>query len=238
MRPNSRHPQINARLPDGYVEYTWPPLTMALSKTTSTRATAVTLVRQHSGLSDPLFLALARKALASADKQLAYELLRARPSALSAATLADVRDFAKGMANWSDVDCFGCFVAGVAWRLRRIGDRDIAKYARSDDRWRRRAALVATVPLNAKSRGATSTVGDANRTLAVCTLLVDDRDDMVVKAMSWALRELAKCDPHAVRAFIDVHEDRLAPRVCREVLTKMATGRKSKSPRNHLQRRS
>jgi 3-methyladenine DNA glycosylase AlkD len=31
-------------------------------------------------------------------------------------------------------------------------------------------------------------------------LLVDDRDDMVVKAMSWALRELAKHDPKAVRA--------------------------------------
>jgi 3-methyladenine DNA glycosylase AlkD len=208
------------------------------SKTTSTRATAVALARQHRGLSDAHFLALARKTLASADKQLAYELLRARPSSLSAATLADVRSFAKGMASWSDVDCFGCFVAGVAWRLSRIGDHDIARYARSRDRWRRRAALVATVPLNAKARGAISTLGDAKRTLAVCTVLVEDRDDMVVKAMSWALRELAKRDSHAVRAFLDVHLHRLAPRVRREVLTKLTTGRKSKSPRRHRKARS
>jgi 3-methyladenine DNA glycosylase AlkD len=28
-------------------------------------------------------------------------------------------------------------------------------------------------------------------TLEVCRALIDDRDDMVVKALSWALRELA-----------------------------------------------
>jgi len=188
---------------------------------------ARTLARQHRSLGDADFLALARNTLARADKQLAYELLRARPSALSAATLADVRHFAKGMADWNDVDCFGCFVAGVAWRVGRISDREVALYARSRDRWRRRAALVATVPLNSKSRGAISPEGDARRTLAVCTLLLDDRDDMVVKAMSWALRELAKRDPPAVRAFLGTHGQRLAARVRREVLTKMTTGRKS-----------
>jgi 3-methyladenine DNA glycosylase AlkD len=199
---------------------------------------ALTLAQQHRGLSDAHFLALARKTLAQADKQLAYELLRVRPGALSAATLADVRHFAKGMTSWSDVDCFGCFVAGVAWRLGRIRDRDVAKYALSRDRWRRRAALVATVPLNSKSRGAISTAGDAKRTLAVCTLLLDDRDDMVVKAMSWALRELAKRDPHAVQAFVGADGHRLAPRVCREVLNKMATGRKSSSPRRRTAAKS
>jgi 3-methyladenine DNA glycosylase AlkD len=199
---------------------------------------AVTLVRQHRDMSDAHFLALARRTLASADKQLAYELLRARPSSLSAATTADVNHFAKGMASWSDVDCFGCFVAGVAWRLKRIGDRDITRYVRSRDRWRRRAALVATVPLNAKSRGAISSQGDAKRTLAVCAALVEDRDDMVVKAMSWALRELGKRNSHAVQTFLKINAHRLAPRVRREVLTKMITGRKSKSPRNHREGRS
>jgi len=33
------------------------------------------------------------------------------------------------------------------------------------------------------------------RTLAIYRLLVDDRTDLVVKALSWALRELAK-NPH------------------------------------------
>ena len=87
--------------------------------------------------------------------------------------------------------------------------------------------LIATVPLNAKSRGATSAIGDTTRTLAVCTRLLDDRDDMVVKAMSWALRELTKRNPEAVRAFLSEHGDRLSARVRREVSNKLAAGRKS-----------
>jgi 3-methyladenine DNA glycosylase AlkD len=61
----------------------------------------------------------------------------------------------------------------------------------------------------------------------VCTGLLDDRDDMVVKAMSWALRELAKRNPRAVRTFLSEHGDRLAARVRREATNKLTTGRKS-----------
>ena len=49
--------------------------------------------------------------------------------------------------------------------------------------------MVCTVCLNRKSLGG---YGDPDRTLAVCRLLVGDRDDMVVKALSWALRELVQ----------------------------------------------
>jgi 3-methyladenine DNA glycosylase AlkD len=190
------------------------------------RTLARTILRAHRTSSDAEVLALALKTLTSGQRYLAYELLRAAPRALAAARVKDIRKFTVGMTTWSDVDCFGCFVAGVAWRTGRISDKEIARFACSKDRWRRRAALVATVPLNAKSRGATSATGDATRTLAVCTRLLDDRDDMVVKAMSWALRELAKCNPRAVRTFRSTHGGRLAARVRREVTNKLSTGRK------------
>jgi 3-methyladenine DNA glycosylase AlkD len=54
-----------------------------------------------------------------------------------------------------------------------------------------------------------------------------DRDEMVVKAMSWALRSLARQDPKAVKAFVAKHGEELAPRVKREVSTKLTTGRKT-----------
>jgi 3-methyladenine DNA glycosylase AlkD len=50
---------------------------------------------------------------------------------------------------------------------------------------------------------------------------------MVVKAMSWALRELSKRDSGAVRQFLIDHRDQLASRVIREVGNKLATGLKS-----------
>jgi 3-methyladenine DNA glycosylase AlkD len=50
---------------------------------------------------------------------------------------------------------------------------------------------------------------------------------MVVKAMSWALRELIAHDEDAVREFIKEHEDVLASRVKREVNNKLRIGLKN-----------
>ena len=63
-------------------------------------------------------------------------------------------------------------------------------------------------------------------------MLVNDPDDMVVKALSWALRELAKRDPQAVQEFLAEHEQVLAARVKREVQNKLKTG--LKNPRGKL----
>ena len=69
--------------------------------------------------------------------------------------------------------------------------------------------------------------GDVERTLEVCQMLVEDRDDMIVKDMSWALRELVVYDPGAVEAFLAEHEEVLAARVKREVTNKLRTGLKN-----------
>ena len=65
------------------------------------------------------------------------------------------------------------------------------------------------------------------KTLMVCEMLVADRDDMVVKALSWALRELSKRDPKAVSKFLREHDGVLAARVVREVNNKLTTGLKN-----------
>ena len=106
----------------------------------------------------------------------------------------------------------------------QIAEEDVHRWARSPDRWWRRTALVATTGLNVKTRGG---LGDAHRTLAVCEMLADDRDDMIVKAMSWALRELVSWEPVAVGRFLSEHEDQLAARIKREVRNKIRTGLKN-----------
>lgn len=83
---------------------------------------------------------------------------------------------------------------------------------------------MSTVALNCKARGGT---GDTKRTLAVCRVVKADRTDLVVKALSWALRELVPRDPDAVRRFLDEHAASLAARVKREVSSKLTTGLKS-----------
>lgn len=153
-----------------------------------------------------------------------YELFAEHPAAMAALDLGILERLGEGMQSWVEVDPFACFLSGVAWREGRITDRDIHRWAADPDRWWRRAALVSTVPLNLRSRGGT---GDVRRTLRVCDLLRADRDDMVVKAMSWALRGLVPHDPGEVREYIDRYPDQLAPRVLREVTSKLETGLKS-----------
>jgi 3-methyladenine DNA glycosylase AlkD len=160
------------------------------------------------------------------DPFLAYELLRAAPRALEAAKRTTIERLGGGMDSWAHVDCFACFASGVAWRLGRIDDGVVLRWTKSKDRWWRRAAVVSTVPLNNRARGATAAAGEAARTLAVCRALVNDRDDMVVKAISWALRELGKRDAGAVRGFLREQGEALAARVRREVVAKLETGRK------------
>lgn len=157
-------------------------------------------------------------------RQAAYEILAGHRAARESLKARDVIRLGRGIDNWASVDGFGCTLAGVAWREGRIGDAEIARWARSRDRWWRRAALVATVPLNAVSKGGSGEVG---RTLALCEMLAEDPDDMVAKALSWALRELIRWDRQAVQDFLKRREAVLARRVTREVRHKLATGRKS-----------
>jgi 3-methyladenine DNA glycosylase AlkD len=154
----------------------------------------------------------------------AYELIEKHPGALRALNRASIRRLSKGLSDWPGVDTFGCCVAGPAWREGQLGTHQVNAWARSPDRWQRRLALVCTVALNVRARGGR---GDTARTLGVCRQLIEDRDDMVVKALSWALRSLVRWDRPAVRRFIRAHDDRLAARVKREVGTKLSTGRKN-----------
>jgi len=152
------------------------------------------------------------------------ELIASRPDAFATLGLTQLEHLGSGISSWDQVDCFACYLSGPAWREGHIDDQAIEQWAKSKDRWWRRTALVSTVPLNVKARGGR---GDARRTLRICSLLIGDRDEMIVKALSWALRALVARDPDAVRRFISKNEARLAALVRREVQYKLATGRKS-----------
>jgi 3-methyladenine DNA glycosylase AlkD len=143
---------------------------------------------------------------------------------VTALSRASVRALGRDLTNWGTVDAFACYISGPAWREGRLANDEIHAWLRSHDRWRRRAAVVSTIALNVRARGGK---GDPARTLDVCGRVVDDRDDMIVKALSWALRALVERDRNAVARFLDEHDDRLAARVKREVRHKLATGRKN-----------
>lgn len=154
----------------------------------------------------------------------AYELILFHPEALASLDTTALDQLQCNLSDWAGVDTYSSYLLGPAWRERQVPDSYIIQFTKSKDRWLRRAALVATVPLNNKTRGGS---GDTKRTLLICEMLVNDRDDMVVKALSWALRELVKRDAKAVEHFLQIHKTSLAPHVVREVRNKLSTGLKS-----------
>ena len=153
-----------------------------------------------------------------------YELIAGHRAAFAILGEAELEELGWGINSWWSVDAFARTLAGPAWRTGQVSDALIRRWAGSADRWWRRAALVSTVALNVRSHGGR---GDVPRTVAVCRLLVADHDDMVAKAMSWALRELVVYDPAAVRGFLREHDGVLAALVRREVNNKLRTGLKN-----------
>lgn len=152
----------------------------------------------------------------------AYELLTRHKAAFVQLTEHDLLSLGKGIDSWSSVDCFGLYLSGPMLAQGQVSYKTIAGWARSPDFWWRRAALVSTVALSRRSHR-----DDIVSVKRICALLVDDREDMVVKALSWALRELGKKSPDEARAFLAEHKQALAARVLREVNNKLSTGLKT-----------
>jgi 3-methyladenine DNA glycosylase AlkD len=155
---------------------------------------------------------------------IAYEFIYDHPDAFQSLDRKSLEALGRGINSWSSVDSFSRTLSGPAWREGLISGDTIRDWAQSADRWWRRAALVSTVALNVISHGGR---GDVNNTLAICGMLIEDHDDMVVKALSWALRELIVHDPIEVDKFICAHDDVLAARIIREVRNKLETGLKN-----------
>ncbi len=155
---------------------------------------------------------------------MAFELLWKNKAALRLVGRKEIEELGANIDNWATVDTLSVLVSGWVWREGGISDDDVLRWLQSENRWWRRLAVVSTITLNLKSRGGT---GDTKRTLMVCEKVVDERDEMIVKALSWALRVLTTQDRDTVEAFIKKYDERLASRVKREVYRKLTTGKKN-----------
>ena len=161
---------------------------------------------------------------------IAYELILGHRTAFERLGPTELEELGQGINSWWTMDAFARTLSGPAWLRGQVSDQLIIKWAGSNNSWWRRAALVSTVALNVRSQGGQ---GDVVRTLRICRALAGDQEDMVAKALSWALRELVVHDAGAVKLFLDEHDKILAARVKREVSNKLRTGLKNPVGRSH-----
>lgn len=116
-------------------------------------------------------------------------------------------------AWWDSVDLIAAHVYGSLCRRTPALRKHVEDYARHEDIWLRRVAL-----LHQLGHGADT---DRPRLDRILTANLGHPDFFIRKAMGWALRQLARTDPDWVRAWLSAHADTVSSLTRREALKRL-----------------
>lgn len=119
----------------------------------------------------------------------------------------------KRMNNWDLVDAAAPYILGK--HLKARSRSVLHTLAKSDDLWERRIAIVATLALIRS--------GDTAETFRIADKLLEDRHDLIHKAVGWALRESGKVSPDALLAFLQQHYERIPRTALRYAIERFPT---------------
>ncbi len=98
--------------------------------------------------------------------------------------------------NWDLVDSSAEHIAG-AWLAEIDNKEPLYNLAASDSCWERRISIISTFYFIKHK--------DFSDSLKISRMLLDDREDLVQKAVGWMLREIGKRDIDIEREFIKKH---------------------------------
>ncbi|MCI3929169.1 DNA alkylation repair protein [Streptomyces sp. AN091965] len=140
----------------------------------------------------------------------AVDYLRRHVKRCSSGFLPVARHLVTTVPWWDTVDLLAAHVVGGLVAADRELAADMDAWSADDDLWAVRTALLHQ--LRHKERT------DSDRLFAYCARQAGHPDFFVRKAIGWSLREYAKTDPDAVRAFVERHRAALSPLSVREAL--------------------
>ncbi len=142
-------------------------------------------------------------------KYVAVGLARRRRKLIGAASLALYERLVREGAWWDLVDEIAIHLVGVAG-LAEPGAVGAAMDAwiADQDMWIRRTAIL----FQNRHRSRT----DEERLFRYCRACAHEKEFFIRKAIGWALRDYAKTNPVAVRAFVEEHRKRLSGLSIRE----------------------
>lgn len=103
--------------------------------------------------------------------------------------------------NWDLVDGSAPYILGPYLLLSGESRALLRRLATSKNLWERRIAVISTFAfIRAK---------EFDDCFELCELLMNDKEDLMHKAMGWMLREIGKRDQAAEQAFLDKHASTL-----------------------------
>jgi len=121
----------------------------------------------------------------------------------------------KWINNWDLVDTSTPQIVGDY--LYNFGDvRVLDKLAQSNLLWDRRIAVLATFPF-LKNR-------DFKPSLRIAKALLNDKHDLIHKAIGWMLREVGKKDLNVLKEFLNKHASQMPRTALRYAIEKLPRG--------------
>lgn len=113
--------------------------------------------------------------------------------------------------NWDIVDSSAPNILGAYLASR--DQRVLYRLAKSRNLWQRRMAVLATLYFIRQN--------DYRCTLKIARLLLDDREDLIHKAVGWMLREIGKRAPDVERDFLHRYAARMPRTMLRYAIEKL-----------------
>ena len=128
----------------------------------------------------------------------------------------------KYVKNWAHCDVFCTSTMGEMLVRYPLFLKKLNKWARSRNRWMRRAAAVSFIYPVKREKYLKETIEMADR-------LLMDKDDMVQKGYGWMLKEMANLYPMEVYEFVMKRKDKMPRTALRYAIEKMPKSWKRKA---------
>lgn len=157
--------------------------------------------------------ALALRCWGLAEREYRYfavDYLRRHVSRCSSALLPVVRHLVVTDPWWDTVDLLAAHTVGPLVAADPALGAVMDEWIGDEDLWVARTALLHQLRYKAAT--------DTGRLFGSCRRQAGHPDFFIRKAIGWSLREYAKTDPDAVRAFVEAEQSRLSPLSVREAL--------------------
>jgi 3-methyladenine DNA glycosylase AlkD len=123
------------------------------------------------------------------------------------------------LANWASVDALCPEVVGALVAVHPRLRRRLEQWARSENRWVRRASLVSLLKLTRRPEHRDAIYAMARRHFR-------SDDDLVQKAAGWLLREVGKADMAELEAFLREHGPRIPRTTLRYAIERFPPARR------------
>lgn len=164
------------------------------------------LIRTYTG--NPITAAAALWRLEAREYQyVACDLLRQHAHELKAGDLPQLEKLAQSKSWWDSVDALTPTIGNLVSREPELVAR-MDQLIEADDFWLRRVAILHQLAWKEET--------DQARLFRYCLQCAGESEFFIRKAIGWALRQYARTEPDAVRAFLKKHNNTLSGLSLRE----------------------